>query len=406
MKASENALQQARWDYYQSNFELLPTANLSGGYTAFTPEQQTIAGSLENRTSYGLNLNLPLFVGGKVWQNSRIKHNIYQIANDSYQNTRLSLISDIENKFFQVLEMKKIKDIADAEYSNARTHEEIAEIRHRNGTITEAELMRMRSLSVQRRVRAMQTNTNYLTAMIDLKSTLSISDDIEPVDLPDEVFNANTFDIANWDIDQIETFLSIISDLSLENNLTLAMSERNIDINRRAVTIASGNFLPSINLSFQKGWAKSNLESDFVESGQLMLSASLPIFPVGNNVANYIKNRSNLRKVEYENINLQNNINLAIRTVALAWISAIQSAESARLSLDYAEIAWEQMNQRYINGVITATDMLDADIMLSNANFAHTSSRYNILRFKSSLKHLLNIESDEDFSIIISNLHN
>ena len=180
------------------------------------------------------------------------------------------------------------------------------------------------------------------------------------------------------------------------------MSERNIDINRRAVTIASGNFLPSVNLSFHRDWAKTNLADEFTESGQLMLSASVPIFPVGNNVANYIKNKSILRKVEYDTINLQNTINLTMRSVALAWISAIQSAESARLSLEYAETAWEQMNQRYINGVITSTDMLDADIMLSNANFAYTSSRYNILRFKSSLKHLLNIESDEDFARVIS----
>jgi outer membrane protein TolC len=402
MAAAENALKQARWDSYLANFELLPTANLTGGYTAFTPEQQTLTGSLENRTSYGLNVNLPLFVGGKVWQNNRIKNSVYHIANHSYQNTRLTLISDIENKFFLVLEMKKNKEIADKEYENARTHEEISEIRHRNGTITSAELMRMRSLSVQRKVRAMQANTNYLTAMIDLKSTLSISDDIEPVDIPDDVFVQSAFDIASWDIAQIETFIENISDISLENNLTLVMSERNIDINRRAVTIAAGNFLPSVNLSFQKGWAKSNLEDDFVESGQLTLSASIPIFPVGNNVANYIKNRSNLRKVEYEAISLQNNINLALRSVTLAWISAIQSTEAARLSLEYAEVAWEQMNQRYINGVITATDMLDADIMLSNANFAFTNSRFNILRFKSNLKHLLNIENDEQFARLLS----
>ena len=405
MKVAEENLNQAKWDYYQANFDLLPSASVNGAMVWYEPTQNTMAGTLSDAKSYGIQAAIPLFIGGKVWQNSRIKKAAYDIAKDTFTNEKMTLIADIESKFFLALETKQMNEIAEKEYKNAVTHEEITEIRHRNGTVTEAELLRMKSLTAQRKVRSMQTQTNYLTALIDLRTTLSIKENITPEDLDNSAFEQSAFDVADWDIEKIEVFLQDITDSSLENNLAVRISERAMKIQKKALVIAGGNFLPTITLSGQRNWQMSNLEDEFSESGQIMLSASMPIFPIGNNVSNYLRARSAVRKNENDFISLQNNISLTIRSVALAWISAVQTTESVRLSLEYAENSWEQMNQRYQNGVITSTDMLDADVMLSNANFQFISSRFNILRYKTNLKQLLNLTTDEEFANYINSLN-
>jgi outer membrane protein TolC len=411
LKASEEGLTQAKWDYYQSNFNLLPSASFSGGYQMYDPKiyggfdaamQQLY---VEDSQSYGFSASMPLFVGGKVWQNARIKKASYAIAEHTHKNNRLKLISDIENKFFVCLEAKQMNEIAEKEYSNALILEELTDVRYRNGQMVEAELLRMKSLSGQRKVRVLQTQTNYLTAVLDLKTLLSIDDQIEVEDTDNKESSVeNDLNIENWDIAKIELFLQEISSASNDKNLDIQITKKSVDISKKALIIAGGNFLPSINVSYQKQFQKTNLDNDYKESGSLMLGASIPIFPIADNVSNYIKNKSSVRKSEYDLINAENNVSLVIRSAALNWISASQSMESARMSLDYAGRSWDMMNQRYINGIITNTEMLDADIMLSNASLQYTKSKFDILRSRSFLKQLLNIESNIDFISFIERI--
>jgi outer membrane protein TolC len=413
LKSAEETLNQAKWDYYQANTEHLPSAQLIGAYVDYLPNnvQQNI--EIEGAITYGLRVNLPLFVGGKLWQNSRIKKESYQIAQDSYKNARLNLIADIENKFFVVLESQKNHEIAEKEYTNAVNLESITEARFQKGSIIEAELLRMKSLTGQKKVRMMQTHTNYLTSMLDLKATLSIDEDI---DLDENYITTNEdtdslesrLNIEYWNITEIESFLKAMSKEAENRNLTLKITEKNINISKRVLTVATGNFLPTINLSHDKDFSKPIIKNmpnqDLSESGNLMLSVSIPIFPITNNVTEYLKNKSSLRSSEYGMITTKNNISLEIRNATLNWISSIQMYSSAKMSLDYAQRSWEAMNQRYNNGVITNNDMLDADITLSNANLQFNSSYFNIQRSRSTLKQLLNIESNEDFEELISRM--
>ena len=56
-----------------------------------------------------------------------------------------------------------------------------------------------------------------------------------------------------------------------------------------------------------------------------------------------------------KNAETENTISLNARSTALAWVSAIQTAKSAELSLEYAKKSWQQMNQRYKNGIISSS---------------------------------------------------
>jgi len=398
IKSAEEALNQAKWDYYQSSFELLPSANLNTSYAKYDP---TVQMNVKNNKSYGLQASQVIFAGGKIWLNRDIKKNMYEIAQVNYKQKRIEIIAEIENKFFTSLERQQQLHIAENEYNNAMTNEQIAQIRYNNGSIAEADLLRMKAQTVQKKVNHIQAKTNALSSIIDLQNTLGISEDISPQDLDREIFIYNMFDVIRWEMSQINSFIDKISKLSLVNNTNIKIFDLNVKNAQNQLTMAKGSFLPTINLSFSKNYSKTNLDNDYSDSSTLMLNASIPLLPTGNNISSYLKNKAMVRKIEADFIVNENSINLNSRTVALAWISAIQTAQSAELSLEYAEKSWQQMSQRYQSGVISSSDMLDAEIMLSNARSQFISSRYNILRNKSNLKKLLNIESDEEFSSLI-----
>ncbi|MCK9330665.1 MAG: TolC family protein [Candidatus Cloacimonetes bacterium] len=400
IKSASQNLEQTKWDYYQSTFELFPTANLNASYTKYDP---SIGINTENNKSYGIQASQTLFAGGKIWLNKKTKQNLYKASKENFSLKKIELLSEIENKFFNALEKKQYVLIAENEYNNAVTNEQIAQIRYNNGSLTEAELFRMKAQTVNKKVNNIQAKTNLLTAVIDLKNTLGIKDDVIPEDINEDVFEENMFNVYEWDMEQINKFVEDISQLSLSENTSLKVYQLNIKNVKNQLTMATGNFLPTVNLSYSKSYAKTNLEDDYSDSSTLMLNASIPILPFGNNLSSYLKNKANLRKNEFDYTTTENTISLNARSTALAWVSAIQTAKSAELSLEYAKKSWQQMNQRYKNGIISSSEMLDADIMLSNANVQYVTSRYNILRNKANLKKLLDIESDEEFIKLVIN---
>ena len=392
--SAKEALNQARYDYQQSNFELLPTASIIGGYSMYQPD---LANTASNNLAYGLQANMPLFTGGKVWQNSRIKRNNYLVAQNEFQNQRMSLINDIENKFFNVQEAILGLQIAQSDYDNALVYEEITDVRHAQGAISQADYFRIKADVQQKMVRFIINQSSYFTALQDLRLILNISEEIEIDEIEgtslDEAQPTNPFPM---DVNELQNLVNRLVIFGIENNLSLKNNELNLENLKKNVTTAAGNFMPSISLSYRKEWQKYDIQDNFTDSGTISLNASIPIFPVGNNTANYLKNRASFRKAEFDQDTAENTLNLNIRTAAISWISATQSEISARYSLEYAENAYQQTLERYRQGVVSSMELLDSDIIYSNARYQYINTQFNILRSKANLKYLLNIEDEEE----------
>ena len=399
--SAKEALNQAKFDYLQANFDLFPTANIIGGYSLYDPE---LSNTANNNISYGVQANLPLFVGGRNWQNSRVKKNNYLIAENDFQSKKMTLINDIENKFYNVQEAILAKQIAEADFENATIYEEIAQVRLDFNTISQAEFYRVKSDTQQKMVRVITNQTSYLNYLQDLKSLLNVSKDIEIdsddllMDLPNDLFA--TKDIYTFD--NIEKLLTELVQYGIDNNLNIQNNRLSLENLKKNVTTAMGNFFPSFNLSYRKEWQKFDFQDEFKDSSTLTLNASIPIFPIGNNTANYLKNKSNYKRVEYDQDTIENNLNLNIRSATLAWMSASQSTVFLKWSLEYSENFYQQTLEKYRRGVISSMELLDSILIYSNSRYQYINMKYNILRNKANLKYLLNIETDEQLNQLLS----
>jgi outer membrane protein TolC len=62
------------------------------------------------------------------------------------------------------------------------------------------------------------------------------------------------------------------------------------------------------------------------------------------------------------------------------------------------------MQERYKNGLISATDLLDAEVVYKSAQVNAVSSKFDYLTTRSGLKKLLGLSSDREiFDIIMQN---
>jgi outer membrane protein TolC len=405
MKTEEQNLKMAQWDLKNARFDMLPTAKLQGNYNLYQPEINMGApnSQAKNLQSFGLAVNFPLFVGGKLYLGQKMKSDALKMSEISFKTKKLEILSTLENKFFKVLETKELMSIAEMDYQSAQANEEIAKIRYENGSLSSADYLNFRTASANKKLRLLQSQNAYLLSKNDLINYLSIPSDTDFEAITEDMYIEWISTLQNTDLNHLDKITQQISEYTSEHNTAIQISKLSVKTAENAHLMNLGNFLPTVNLSYTQGWQKYDFQDKFGDLGTLVLSASIPIFPVIDDYSATEKSRSAVRKATYQMDTTEKSIRLAVQSSLLSLITSIQSYESAKLSLEYAEEFWQQKNVRFKNNLLSANEMLDADVIVNNARTQHISSIYNILRAKSALMQVINSDSDETLKTLLKN---
>ncbi len=398
--AEEQARNAAHAEAMESNFNLLPKVNLTGSYTLYDP-QRTISSTstmetmeVKDSKSYGISVSQPIFNGGKNYLGSRIKSEQAKNADASYSKERLFTLADAEAKFFAVLESSELLDIAQKDLAASNEHLRTAEMRYKLGTLSKADYIKMQAERATKEVALIQTDNLYEISRIELANFLRIPSDYTTEELSLEAYEAYLNNLKNISLEGIDKLVDEIISIGIEQNPHLKMASLSKSVNKKLLQIAAGEFLPSINLSYNKAWDKSNIEDEFSSQGNLMLSVSMPIFPIVDNNANLSKARYDLKQSEYSYYSIESEIKLALESSLLNLISSAKSVYSSKIALEYAEETFKQMEERFKNNVVTATDLLDAEVLLTTSRNQYTTSFYDFLRAKSSLLQQMGVEAE------------
>ena len=166
--------------------------------------------------------------------------------------------------------------------------------------------------------------------------------------------------------------------------------------------MAGGNFLPSVNLQYSNNWSKYDFQDNFSESGQLGINLSIPIFPLVDNGLGVAKANNNLKQSKYTLETVSNGIKLSLQSSLINLVAAAKTVRSSKLAMEYSKETYGQMKERFTHGVITANELLSAEVMFTSAQNQYTTSFYNFLRAKSTLQLMMGIEDPQILEKILN----
>jgi outer membrane protein TolC len=404
--AKQAAYESAKWDNISSFSSLLPTGTLSASQAQTKPGSMQSVGSDEtNSRFFGISFQQPLFMGGKKWLGYRMSSYSQKMSYLTMQASKLETIYTIEEKYFNVLEALDLLKIMEQQISSVQTTLESAQVKFDMGMISKADLLRFQADRAAKETDMILRKNRLQLAIQDFKNTLQYKDNftLEPVEIEETAIAR----LESLPYAHIETIIQTCIELMNKQNFTLQTLKQSKKIASTSVLMTGGNFLPSIQLSISKTWQKSWDETmkaadvNYNDSEEIRLSASLPLFPVINNAADYASARKKQKKVSYELISAQNSIELAIESAVLTLVSNAKTVSQADISLRYADEFYQQMEERFRNGMISGTDLLDAEVMLKNAKFAKTNGLYNFLKSKSTLMKLISLENESEMYQIL-----
>lgn len=393
--------QSGRWNAYSS---MLPSASLNVSQTRYNPDQTVGVNKADKLNTYGFSVTQPIFNGGKIWLGARMQEDAVKISKENLRMTKLGTLAGVEAQYFSVLQNEQLMNIAERDLESSKTNLEIAKAKYDSGLLSKGDYLQIQAEKTNKMVSVLQVKNLYQTSKMNLLNYLQIGSigTIEPVDSTE--YSDLLQHLQNLSLAEIDSISNSFVQYGMEHSPAIAMSNIAIKTSKKSLIMAGGNFLPSVNLSYSKNWIKYDFMNDYDNSESVTLSASLPIFPIVDNVTSFTQAHHNLKKSQYDYRYTEDGVVTGIKGQFLSLVSYANSIIAAKVSQVQAGETYAQMQEHFAQGMISANDLTSAQTLYLSTQNQYVQSLYDFLGAKSALLQQLGTEEDIIIEIIEKNI--
>lgn len=312
---------------------------------------------------------------------------IYREASEHmYRQTYNKTVTAVKKAFYGVLLAREVRKLMEASLKNAEENLENVKLMHREGIVSEYDLIRAQVQTDNIRPRVIEAERNVNLAVNGLKLLLSLSAEEEI-----NVRGALDFTPAE------DVMIEQAEDLVVEKNASLKALEQQARVNDKFVTIYKSESLPTLSAFGSYTWLAENDQlgristDDFISTAQVGLSLNFNLFNglqttarVDQAQVDYLRSREQYSATKDALVTDAQNIRFRLE-------EARRRIESQTSTVEQAEKGYRIAVTRYKSGSGTQLEVNDADLALLQARVNRVQAVYDYLVAKSDLEQLLSI---------------
>ena len=321
-------------------------------------------------SSLGLSVSQPLYVGGKVGAALQAARTYRTMADQTEAQVRQNVVSGVLQAFNAALLARELEDIANASLAQAQNH--LADVRARRqvGAATDYDLLRARVNAANLRPRLIEAQNGTRAALLQLKQAMGVEPGAE-VGIVGAFAPPDTSILARVD-----------AGAALVQRPDVAVSRLNTELQRRAVQIARGDYLPTLaattSLSFNGNSDEARYNrDDWSTSWVAGLSLTFPIFTGFRTGARYQQARVDLCQAETNLRQAEDAAVIEIEMAAMSFRKALEQIATQDLTVGEAREATDIAENLYANGKATQLEVLDVQLALEVARTNLASALYD-----------------------------
>jgi len=359
----------------------LAQGNLSGDFPVPFPEdfdpfsQFNDPGPLNNWNTQVL-LQLPLFRGGHTYFGARAalaQLDAVELALTALHN---NLAFSVSAAYFEILKGENSIIIAEQSVRQIRSHLDIAEARFDNEVALKSDVLRVtvRLAEAEEALEIARRKLERARSQLNLAMGRPVNTSLVLVG------------IGSWAEPRPETAdtLEALMELAHRQRSEVAGMDRNIAALKNSVDATKAGYYPHIN-----AFAHYDIDTeDFSDSGDswtIGVGAELSIFDGFLTRSAVRAARARLREAEAQKRHLVLRIDMEIKDAYLAKSEAARRIEVLHDSVAEAEETVRIVSERYAEGLALVTELLDAEVALTNTRLHLLSARYGYLVAEAAL---------------------
>ncbi|MEO0293441.1 MAG: TolC family protein [candidate division WOR-3 bacterium] len=392
MEVAKGSLKKSELGIGDARATLLPDVELKGGYYL----NKTFNKIEWNENHYDLKIlaSIQPFNSGRTYLGIERAVSNFHSAEESFRDIKMSLILEVIRRYYALLRALRILDLRERALEQKQKQLDFSKAQFRLGLVPRADTLKARVSLEGAKLNLQEASGELLIRKIELNEIMGLKLDssiiIEDVEIKEP---------------EIPDFDSIL-EVAYRKRPDLKRQEFLISASKCDLLVSKINMTPTLtviggyNIYAEKflfqgvPLNKDNLEDN--SDWSVGLNLSFPIFDGGKNyrAISRASIEFNNAKLEYEN--LKREVELEVKRAYINLENTKKKIELSQREVISARESYEAAIGRYKNGLAPITEVIDAEVLLTEAEVNLVESKYEFLEANALLKKAMGVLYEEE----------
>lgn len=327
-----------------------------------------------NSHSNGLTASLPIFTGGKLKGNIKQAKANYQYNQVGVQRTYNEMRSTVTDGYFTMLQADNMQKLSAESVARLEDHLKNVQAQYDVGVVAKADVLRSQVELADAKQTLIQAENSYQLAEASLNKIVGL-----PMDTNLKLDNLLVYNAYDKTMDDCLAYAA-------EHRPELMQAKYSVDAAKGALMVARSGHMPQVAANASQSWSDNNWPGDEKGNWGVGVNVSMNVFDTGVTLSKIHGAEADLKKAEETYRNTVDFVNLDVRSNYLGLREAEKRIGTTKLAVEQADEDYRIAQLRYMSGVGTNTDVLDAQVALTQAKTNYTKALYDYNTSKTALE--------------------
>lgn len=390
-RASYNAARSSRWITIEGKH----VTNRSGkddnikktdATGAWTGEYYKAIGNQHSNT---VSVSMPIYTGGKLSGTIKQAKAGYLISEQGLQKAYNDMRATVTNGYFDMLQADNMQKLGRESVERLADHLKNVEAQYEVGVVAKVDVLRSQVELANAKQSLIKAENAYQIAEANLNKIVGL-----PMDTQLKLDNILVY--APYEND-----MQYCLDYAAKHRPELEQAKQNVEAAKGALRVAISGHMPQIAASASQNWNDSNWPGDENGNWGVGVQVTMNIFDSGVTTSKIHGAEADLAKAHETYRDTVDAVNLDVRSNYLNLREAEKRIDTTKLAVSQAEEDYRIAQLRYMNGVGTNTDVLDAQVALTDAKTNYLQAMYDYNTCKTNLETAIGVPMQFPTKVVV-----
>ena len=378
------AVQKAYAQRWQTIASMLPSADLSWGYTSMMGYKMNFSGMpIEMPDNGTLGVTAAVGINGQAIVGALLNNVAIDMQKLSLQQSEDNLRANVKTSYASVLVLQNVVTLLESSLANI---EQMAEMTQRSVDVGAAE--QTTADLIQVRVNTLKNNINA-----NLRSTqLALNALKVLLDVPAETELVLTSTLE--DFLSAEAVVALLgNDFILENNLNYQLLEKNVELAKKNVHMAGWAYGPTVALAYQyskKDYFGEKEGFNMTPPNAVSLNISMPLWSSGKRAAGVVEKKIALEEARNTFAETANNLGIQNEQLRYNLQNGYETYMNEKDNMAVTQRVFESTTNKFNQGAASNLDLVNASNDLITAQSSYVQAVLTLVNAQVELEKFLN----------------
>lgn len=388
LRNAELAVQQAYAQRWQTIAAMLPSVDLSVGYTsqrdsAFNKYQMNMMGMpITLPSTFNTSIQTAIGINGQAIVGALLNNIAIDMQKLSKEQDELSLRTSVISAYASVLVLQNVVNLLDSSYQNV---ERLYEMTQRSVEVgaaeqTAADQIKVRVNTLRNNISANQRSISLAEASLKVLLDVPVTTELTLTTPLDEMLSA-------------EAVLNLLGEeFVIANNLNYQLLAKNVDLAKRNVAMAAVAYGPTVSAfhQYSKVLYMPNEGFKMNAPNTIGVSVAMPIWSSGKRAAGVIDKKIALEEARNSFAETADNLGIQNQQLRYSLQNAYETYMNEKENIEVSGRVFQSTTNKFNYGAASNLELVNASNDLITAQSSYIQAALNLVQAQASLQEFLN----------------